>query len=308
MPIRFSILRSLQLFARSATSSRQGGWRRSLAFWLVASGLMQAAGTASAQVVSVTGGTLVMNIDGNAFANGADTAYLAGLGVNLTPGQTFMEFARHFTPVETVGLGVTDFRPAANPPVVNFNDLRATWVRPPSTGLQFEINGTAPIPNQPAGRNAQPTSFAFNPANITGTASGLIGTVGTSSYWYANQAMIDTGSIWLAYGDLSLQYSAARATGGNSGWFFTNHMLFDQELFDTRNVSVDFSNNILSISGDLVVSQEFRDGYALQSGLNVGSFQLSGTAVPEPTSILLLGGVASASGLIRRLRRRTARS
>ncbi|MBS0266418.1 MAG: PEP-CTERM sorting domain-containing protein [Planctomycetes bacterium] len=254
------------------------------------------AATARGATVIVGGGSLTLNLDGNAIANGADADYLAYFGVNLTPGQTFMEFARHFTPSQAAGLSVLDFRPQPNPPVVNFNDIRAGWVRPSSDGLLYGVNGRDPIGAQPPGRGAESTTFAFDPADITGTATGVIGTTGATSFWYSNQAMIDTGSVWLGFGDLTLQYDASRfVSGGTSGWYLTNNLLFPATLFDTTNVSVGFTGGVFTLSGDLVVSPEFHDAWGFQDGLNVGSFQLTSYAVPEPSSIVMfVGGMAVA--------------
>lgn len=69
-------------------------------------------------------------------------------------------------------------------------------------------------------------------------------------------------------------------------------------------MTVGFSSGVLTVGGDLFVSQEFRDSWALQEGLDVGSFQLTASAVPEPSStVMLLGGITVA-GVIARVRRR----
>jgi hypothetical protein len=266
---------------------------RFLAILAIAS-FMSAVSGSALRADYITGGSLIFNLDGNAFANGADVPYLNSFGVAYDPNQTFMEFGRHFKPAETVGVSVLGFRPEPNPPVVNFNDLRAGWVRPSSSGLAYGVNGTGPIPNpQPPGRSAVPTTFAFDPSNIEATATGAIGTIGSTSFWYANDPLIATGSIWLGWGDMTLQYSAARDNGANSGWFFDNRLLGTMTIFDTRNLSIfvqaaGTNPGIVAISGDLYVAPEFRDAFALESGLKVGTFSLRAQTVPEPASIAMM--------------------
>jgi len=254
----------------------------------------------------VVGGSLTISIDGDAFA---DQAAYNGGGGPLTPGQPFLEFAKHFSPAETVGVSVTGdgsssgFRPAPSP--TNFKDLRATWLRPSSDNLAFGINGTGPIGPQPTGRGLQPTTFEFDPADVAGTATGRIGTVGTASFWYANDEVIDNmGSIWLAFGDMSLRYNPARQSDGDSGWYFTNHLMFDQVAFDTRNISIDAGTpGQLTITGDLVMAQEMGGMFAMTNGFPVGSFVLNAlTPVPEPSTFALgmMAGVGLLAGYFRR--------
>ena len=263
--------------------------------------------------IGVNGGSLSLNLDGAAIANGVDAPYInsflsAWYGTTLDPNQTFMEFARHFSPAQAQGLSVLDFRPQPNPPVADFRDLRNGWVRPSSDNLLYGVNGRNPIGPQPLGRGAVPTSFEFDPTDITGTASGLIGTRGATSFWYSNDAMIDSGSVWLAFGDLILEYDPSRfVPGGNSGWYLTNNLLFPNVLFDTTNVTADFTGGLLTVTGDLVVSQEFYSAWGLLEGLDVGSFHLTATTVPEPSCLVMLLAGIPVIGSVARARRLSSR-
>lgn len=285
-------------------------FRKFFGFILAASSMTLAVNS-PASADYIVGGSLTFNLDGNAFANGADIPLLSSWGVAYDTNQTFMEFGRHFTPSETVGVPVSGFRPEPEPPVTNFDDLRSGWVRPNSDGLEYAINGNSPIPSpQPSGRSAVPTTFAFDPSNVEGTATGLIGTIGSTSFWYANDPIIDTGSIWLGWGDMSLQYSASRDAGDNSGWYFRNRETAGLNIFDIRNLTMFVQGagenpGTFSLSGDLYTAPEFRNAFAIQQGLKVGTFTLTAQTVPEPASILMLGvGSVLALGY----RRRTHRS
>jgi hypothetical protein len=259
------------------------------------------------------GGSLTFNLNNSTFENGADVNsinnQLNGTGLSYNTNQTYLEFARQFTPAETVGLGVLDFRPAPTSQVTNFDQLRSGWQSPPSNDLVYGINGTSPITGtQPPGRDSQATTFAFDPSDVQGTAVGSIGTIGTTSFWYSNDALIQSGAIWLAFGDLTLQYDPTRAINGNSGWYIQNNLLYPEVLFDTQDISITVGNGTLDITGSLIIAPEFAGDAGLLPGLNAGTFDLSAlTTVPEPSSLAMVGlGTVclAASPLRRRMRGR----
>ncbi len=268
---------------------------------------------ASADII--VGGTMSKNLNSAAFRDpgSADATYLAGFGVVVDPAAPLLIFGNHFGPAQTAGRNVGQFRPMpvdpALPPTgtpalprVNYRDdaaaIEANIAAFGSTSaLAFGVNGTSITPSGLPGRSEQASTFSFDPANIAGTASGAIGLDGATSFWYANVPVINTGSVWLGYGDLSLSFDAARAVGGNSGWFFTNNLLFSAVVYDVRNpvfsgvvAATDSTPGSLSLSGDLYTAPEFRDGFGIRANLNVGSFALNAvTAIPAPGAAALLG-------------------
>jgi hypothetical protein len=241
---------------------------------------------------TVTGGSLTFNLNGNAFANGADIPLLANAGVVYNTSQTFMEFAKHSSnsipgrPAPSSGAGA----------VANFSQIRNDWVRPSSSGLNYDYNPNAAL-----------QTLDFNSSTVaTSGAVGNIRFLGGDAFWYGNDPIIATGSIWLQYGDMDLSYDASRANGGNSGWFFRNNILAPLPIFDVRNPIINAAAGSFNISGELYTSAEFRSNnlmpFFIQSGLNVGNFSFSGTAVPEPTSLAPCALAALGVTLTRRRR------
>lgn len=228
---------------------------------------------------TVASANLTMSLNGNAFAQGADVAYIETFGITYDPSQTFMEFAGH---------NASDLPGRPLPSPANFDTVRAGWVRPDSSNLSYDFN---PSPSL--------QTLAFDPSSVaTAGATGSTRFLGGTSFWYANQSLMyqgDSSSIWIQFGEVGLSYDSTRAVGGNSGWVIANHVLGDLPLFDIRNATVTAVASIggspgsLDIKGDLFTAQEFRDGFAIQSGLNVGTIAFRATTVPEPSAILMLG-------------------
>lgn len=228
---------------------------------------------------TVASATLNFSLNGDAFAHGADVAYIETFGITYDPSQNFMEFAGHNS-------SNLPGRPLPSP--ANFDTVRAGWVRPDSSDLRYDFN---PSPSL--------QTLAFDPSSVaTAGATGSTRFLGGTSFWYANQSLMyqgDSSSIWIQFGEVGLSYDSTRAVGGNSGWVIANHILGDLPLFDIRNASVTAvaasggSPGGLDIKGDLFTAQEFRDGFAIQSGLNVGTIAFRATTVPEPSAVLMLG-------------------
>ncbi|WP_436716928.1 hypothetical protein U8335_07105 [Roseiconus lacunae] len=241
----------------------------------------------------VTSATLSINFDGDAFAAAADEVALQNVGVALTPGQSFMEFGLH-ADASMPG------RPAPSSIVTDFRDLRNLWVRPSTSNLDYSFDSAALNP------------LSFDPSTIASSgAKGAATFSGGDSFWYANDAVIATGSSWLQFGNYELHYDGSRVDADNSGWLLTNTFLQTLPLFDIRNLSIgsvpadtSLAGNLL-LSGDLHITDEFSTSWYMESGLNVGSFSFAGvTAVPEPSGVSALLVIAAGRVLIRRRRRR----
>jgi hypothetical protein len=246
----------------------------------------------------VVAGTLTFSLDGDAFANGADVAYLNEIGQSFNPGftyneaQGFLEFARHR---QDAPAG----RPAPFP--TTFNDLRASWVRPSSIGLTYDFNDSPLL-----------QTLAFDPGTVA--AAGATGSTrfkGGDAFWFANESMIApiTGvpaSVWIQYGNLGLSFDAGRIGGGNSGWYFTQNLAGPLPLYDIRNLAITVvaagpGTGSLGLSGSLVTSREFRDFLGIQAGLDVGTFEFVGaTVVPVPAAAWLFAGALASLALSRR--------
>jgi len=278
----------------------------------------------------IVGGSMTQNINTSVFNNptSTDAAYLAGFGITVNPSQPLLIFGKHFGPSETAGKSVTDFRPlpvdslltpTGSPtlPRPNYRDDPTTINSSigSSSSLAFAVNSPATSISGLPGRAEQSSTLSFNPANFSGTATGKIGFNGSTSFWYANTPVINTGSVWLGYGDLDLSYSATRAVGGDSGWFLNNNMLFGNAVYDIQNFAVssivpatDSTPGSFTITGDLYTAPEFRDGFGIKADLFVGSFTLNAvTAVPEPsTYALIFFGTVAGGTYFRQRRKRLA--
>lgn len=159
------------------------------------------------------------------------------------------------------------------------------------TGLPFGVNPATVT--SPSGRALQGTNLTYDSSNLTGTASGQIGLGGFTRF---------NGAAGLFYiGDYQLLYNAARATGIYSGWYLQNNAGFPANAFDFANVSTNVTGSGFTLSGDLVPnSDSFFSLYGL-TGMDMGNFSFTATAVPEASSALL--GTLSLAGLLTRRRR-----
>ncbi len=276
----------------------------------------------------VVGGSMRQNLDSAVFRDPsiADEALWAFFGAPLTPAQPLLVFGAHFAPAATAGKSITQFRPlpvdgslvpisAPGPalPRPNYRDdssaIEASITAYGSTSdLHFGVNGTV-VPSGLPGRAEQSSTFSFDPNDPLATTAGAVGLDGATAFWYANTAAIDTGSVWMVYGDLSLFYNPARATGSNSGWVLENHLLYTDTAYDIRNFAM--SNVVaatsstpgsVTITGDLHIGPGFA-GFGLDEGVRVGSFTLDAiTAVPEPSTLMLgcMAGAALVAAMLRR--------
>jgi hypothetical protein len=164
----------------------------------------------------------------------------------------------------------------------------------PATCLKLEVNGSTVTninpPGQPT-RNRKPSTFSYDPANVTGTATGEIGLTGTTRF------IGDfTGAFVL--GDYVLRYNLpAGTTEPQRGWVFVNNFDFQGfPAFETSAVTVTATGGKLVIEGKLAIAREldlfFFPG---DRGKVVGDFRFETPTAPvtppsPPTLTRLPGG------------------
>ena len=156
-------------------------------------------------------------------------------------------------------------------------------------GRELTVNGSVVT-----GRN-KATNFSFDTTDIEGTASGAIGLGGAFRYridvpFSINEEGDETGNRTII-GDFTLEYDAARAIKGHSGWTLFNHVSWRADVFDLDNVIVDQTGDALMLSGDLAIGEGF-DHLGGSVGAIVGDFSLQTSVVPVPATVWLF-----ASGL-----------
>ena len=171
---------------------------------------------------------------------------------------------------------------------------------PSTLGLYHALNGPS-VTNLP-GRTNQPTNFSYSPGSLT-SHTGTIG-LGGVSRWDVNPLL---GGGILGFGDFTLQYESSRLALGGSGWSLRVYLTGGggNVAFDLLNVVTNATETSLSISGDLAVSPEVAIGLLGtpgDAGKDVGDFNFTATAIPEPSSALI-GGVALLGWMGRRRRK-----
>ncbi|MFO1439110.1 MAG: hypothetical protein U1F81_12410 [Verrucomicrobiaceae bacterium] len=158
----------------------------------------------------------------------------------------------------------------------------------PTQCLKCEINGTSVTnltdPRPGPQRNRVPSTFTYDPANVTGTATGVIGLTGITRY------IGDfTGAFVLGDFDIRYNLSATEYPFPNRGWVFVNNYAFiGVPAFETANVAVTASGGKLVIEGDLTMSYEL-DLYFFPGdwGKKIGTFRLETptAAVTAPRTV-----------------------
>jgi hypothetical protein len=222
-----------------------------------------------------------------AFALSADAASIVAGSMSVTYDQTtfaslFLTTNDHFGQASSNSLDLTTITSPGTP-----GDSTDVW-----SGLAFGVNG-ASITSPDPFRALQSTSFTYNPANLTGSASGQIGLGGFTRF---------NGFGGLFYiGDYQLRFDGSRTSGVYSGWYLQNNAGFPANAFDLANVTTTVGAEGFELSGDLVPnSDSFFALYGL-TGADMGNFSFTGSTVPEPSAAIL--GACSLLGLLARRRR-----
>ncbi len=236
------------------------------------------------QAATVSGGELILNLDRNAL--------IAGTLLNnypLTPLQVPSIYLEEFYDASAVNkpfFQLRDSNTPVDPYDVANNEISAV-------GLQFNVNG-ATVPTNATLRQNRPTSFAFNPNNLFGTATGSIGLAGVMRF----RVDVEAPNNRVLLGDMTLEYKPAEEgrTPGRSGWLLVNHIGFNANAFELFDVATNLTGNNLAISGGLGFGWGFDHLGATAARLadtRIGTFSFQTTVVPVPGAVWLF-----ASGLL----------
>ncbi|QSB00650.1 hypothetical protein JWZ98_18615 [Methylomonas sp. EFPC1] len=264
---------------------------RSSAWLLAVFGVLS---ISQAHAATVSGGALVLNLNRDVL--------IASLDVNDYPDTPTADFPiccrpsiylEEFYDASAASKTFVELRDGNTP---DLYDTVADEI--PATGLQFSVNGVSPIVN-PGGRQNRNTTFAFEPGNLFGTASGSIGLGGVMRF----RVDVDPPTNRVLLGDMTLEYDPAleAATPGRTGWVITNHIGFDAGGFELFDVTTAIVGNTLSLNGNLGLGWGFdhlgaRDARLRDTRIGTFSFQttvVSGetpAAVPLPAAVWLFAG------------------
>ncbi len=135
-----------------------------------------------------------------------------------------------------------------------------------------------------------PTSFAYDPADFSGTLAGTIEHKGSVRF---NGGGIEVG-------DFTIGFDAGRVGGAASGFFVQDNIDLGIVLFDVELKSATPGASTFTAAGNLLVSPEFStaiDMEGFDSGIVAGTALIE--AVPGPGALAVFG-VAGLAGMRRR--------
>lgn len=232
----------------------------------------------SAHAATISGGSLIINIDRDALEYGIDldrteapSIYVEEHYDGSLASKTFEQLRDYNTPI-------------------NLTDYAANEI--PATGLEFAVNGSHVAAN-PSGRFNSATTMTFDPNDITGTASGKIGLAG--GLRFRVDVAPPTNRVLMA--DMTLEYNPAEAqkTPLSSDWVIYNHIGFKAVAFELFDVVTQLNGNTLTLTGDLGYGWGFDHlgaGPARGSNQRIGTFSFQTTVVPVPAAVwMFLTGV-----------------
>jgi len=226
--------------------------------------------TLPARAATVSGGSMIINLDRDALA--------AAIALDATPAPSM--YLEEFFDAQ-----------AANSRT--FSQILEDHIVPgvaeiAATNLSFAVNGSQ-VSNL-TGRFGKPTTLDFDPAHFESSVSGVIGLAGVLRY----RIDIDSTHNRILSGDYTLEYDANNvdAESGRSGWTLYNHVSFVAESFNLFNVVMDLANGSLILTGDLGLGEGY-DHLSGSRGALVGDFRLETAVVPLPPALGLF-----ASGLL----------
>lgn len=165
---------------------------------------------------------------------------------------------------------------------------------PSYTGQVYAMNG--PVVTNLAGRTAQPSTFAYEPGNLTHHA-GSIGLGGAARF-----AVLGGAGGNLLYGDYTLQYDSARLVFGGSGWYLKGNIPPAGAVFDLLNVQIKEATNSFTLAGDLGVSFEVANllyATANDALRDVGNFTFTGQVRTLEAPVISQVALAGANLIVR---------
>lgn len=246
----------------------------------------------SVQAATVSGGSLILNIDRDALS--------AGTILDNTPAPSIYleKFFDASAATKTLAQILEDNSPA-NPADYIANEITAV-------GLQFGINNANIEPN-PTGRQNRNTTFTFDPNDLFATATGGMGLGGVMRF----RVDVDRPNNRILLGDMTLAYHSAQegSTPGRSSWVINNHIGFDAGGFELFDVTTELIGNSLSLTGNLGFGDGFDHLGATDARLNdarIGTFSLQTTVVPVPAAVWLFTSGLTGLFLTGRAKRQVA--
>ena len=234
----------------------------------------------SAQAATVSGGSLIINLDRNAL--------IAGTILDNTPAPSI--YVEEFWDASTVDKTFNQLRLDNTP--ADLTNYAANEIS--AIGLQYSVNAADIAPNPAIARQNRGTNFSFNPDNVLGSATGVIGLNGVIRF----RVDVEPPTNRVLMGDMTLEYHAdlEGATYGRSGWLLVNHIGFDADAFELFDVSTHLIGNSLTVNGNLGFGWGFDhlgSGIARENDTRIGTFSFQTTVVPVPAAVWLFS-----SGLI----------
>jgi hypothetical protein len=235
----------------------------------------------NAEAVTVSGGSLILDLDRDAIIAGSDLNNFPD-----TPTDTFPICCRPSIYLE-------EFYDASAANLRTFDQIRddntpdlfdAVSDEISAKDLQFSVNG--PVVNNLNLRFNQPTTFSFDANNLFGTAAGSIGLGGVMRF----RVDIAPPTNRVHLGDMALEYhpNLEGLSPGRSGWLLVNNIGFTADAFELYNVTTQLTDDTLSLNGTLGFGWGFDHLGATQARLNhtpIGTFSFKTTVVPVPTAV-----------------------
>lgn len=237
--------------------------------------------TTCANAATVSGGSLILNIDKDALSAGVVLDNYPD-----TPTDTFPICCRPSIYIEEFYDASAASKTFAQLRDENTPDLYDGVSDAISgLGLEFKVNGATIAPN-PTGRQNRSTTFSFDPGNLAASASGRIGLGGAIRF----RVDVTPPNNRVILGDMTLIYDPANEnlSPGQSSWTLMNYIGFPAGAFNLFDVTTLVTADTLTLSGVLGLGGGF-DHLGGIGDTRVGTFTFQTAIVPIPAAIWLFG-------------------